>query len=236
MSNRVGFWASCAAAVLLLALPVGCGGDDDDDGNGENRPRPVAGTFVGKLQGSDHLVAVVAAPPPKGEDRRDVSAFVCDAKQVCAWFTGSANGNSVVAKSDDGEGQTKVLLRGKAASGTVTLPDAKPGRYKAGEATATAGLYDLTVSPKGKVTGASAAGVGLTGRLTLPPPGDGQLKLADGTRIKFKVTKASDADTANLQPGQLRMIVLPSGQVSGAGKSRGGEGGGSDFFVSAPSK
>ena len=235
MSSRVGFWASSAAAVLLLALPVGCGGDDDDDNNGENRPRPVAGTFVGKLQGSEELVAVVAAPPLKGEDRRDVSAFVCDAKQVCAWFTGSANGNAFVAKSGDGEGQTKVLLRGKNASGTVTLPDAKPGRYKASEATATAGLYDLTVSRKGKVTGASAAGVGLTGQLTLPPPGDGQLKLADGTRIKFKVTKASDEDTANLRPGQLRMIVLPNGQVSGAGESR-GQSGGSDFFVSAPPK
>jgi hypothetical protein len=235
LSSRVGSWASSAAVVLLLALPVGCGGDDDDDNNGENRPRPVAGTFVGKLQGSEELVAVVAAPPAKGEDRRDVSAFVCDAKQVCAWFTGSANGNAFVAKSGDGEGQTKVLLRGKTASGTVTLSDAEPGRYKASEATATAGLYDLTVSRKGKVTGASAAGVGLTGQLTLPPPGDGQLKLADGTRIKFKVTEASEADTANLRPGQLRMIVLPSGQVSGAGKSR-GAGGGSDFFVSSAPK
>jgi hypothetical protein len=234
LSSRVGFWASSAAALLLLALPVGCG-DDDDDNNGENRPRPVAGTFVGKLQGSEELVAVVAAPPAKGQDRRDVSAFVCDAKQVCAWFTGSANGNAFVVKSGDGEGQTKVLLRGKTASGTVTLSGAKPGRYKASEATATAGVYDLTVSRNGKVTGASAAGVGLTGQLTLPPPGDGQLKLADGTRIKFKVTEASEADTANLRPGQLRMIVLPSGQVSGAGKSR-GAGSGSDFFVSAPPK
>jgi hypothetical protein len=221
--------------VLLLALAVGCGDDDDDNNRDNERTEPVAGTFVGKLQGSEELVAVVAAPPPKGEDRRDVSAFVCDAEQACTWFTGSADGNSLVAKSDDGEGQTKVLLRGKNASGTVTLPDAKPGRYRAGEATATAGLYDLTVSPKGKVTGASAAGVGLTGQLTLPPPGSGMIKLADGTRVKFKVTEASDADTANLRPGQLRMIVLPSGQVSGAGKSR-GKGGGSDFFVSAPPK
>jgi hypothetical protein len=231
LSSRIGFWASSAAAVMLLALPVGCGGDDDDDNNGENRPRPVAGTFVGKLQGSQELVAVVAAPPVKGQDRRDVSAFVCDAKQVCTWFTGSAQGNALVAKSGEGEGETKVVLRGKTASGTVTLPEDGQGRYKASEATATAGLYDLKVSPKGKVTGASAAGVGLTGQLTLPPPGDGQVKLADGTRIKFKVTKASDADTANLQPGQLRMIVLPDGQVSGAGKS-----GGSDFFVSAAPK
>jgi hypothetical protein len=233
LSSRVGFWASSAAAVLLLAFPVGCG-DDDDDTNGENRSRSVEGTFVGKLQGSEQLVAVVAAPPPKGEDRRDVSAFVCDAKQVCAWFTGSANGNAFVAKSGDGGGQTKVLLRGKNASGTVALPDAKPGRYKASEATASAGLYDLIVSPKGKVTGASAAGVGLTGQLMLPPPGDGQLKLADGTRIKFAVTEASDADTANLRPGQLRMIILPDGEVRGAGQTRGGNGDTAFFVRSTP--
>jgi hypothetical protein len=232
LSSRVGFWASSAAAVLLLALPVGCGGDDDDDNNGENRPKPVAGTFVGKLQGSEELVAVVAAPPAKGEDRRDVSAFVCDAKQVCAWFTGSANGNAFVAKSGDGEGQTKVLLRGKTASGTVTLSDAETGRYKASEATATAGLYDLTVSRKGKVTGASAAGVGLTGQLTLPPPGDGQLKLADGTRIRLQVTANRSRDPG-LEPGQLRLIVLPEGDLRGAGKSRGE--GGTDFYVSGSS-
>ncbi len=79
------------------------------------------------------------------------------------------------------------------------------------------------------MSGASAAGVGLTGQVTLPPPGSGRLKLADGTRIKFKVTKASDAKSADLKPGQLRLIVLPDGQVSGAGKSPGE--GGSDFYA-----
>jgi hypothetical protein len=236
LSSRFGLWVSSAAAVLLLAAPIGCGDDDDDNNNdGENRPKPVAGTFVGKLQGSEEFVAVVAAPPAKGEDRRDVSAFVCDAKQMCAWFSGSATGNDFVAKSADGEAQTKVTLSGKAATGSVALSDADPGRYKASAATATAGLYDLTVSSRGKVTGASAAGVGLTGQLTLPPPGSGRLKLADGTRLKFQVTENSGPDDASLRAGQLRMIVLPGGQVRGAGKSR-GEGGGSAFFVRSASK
>jgi hypothetical protein len=235
LSRRVGFCASSVAVVLLLASLVGCGGDDDDNDDRERQPTPVAGTFVGKLQGSGEFVAVVAAPPAKGQDRREVSAFICDAEKVCAWFSGTGGGSDVVAKTEDGEAETKVKLSGKAATGSVELPDGKSTRYTAREATATAGLYDLSVSRGGKVSGASAAGVGLTGTVTLPPPGDGRLKLADGTRLRFEVTEGTAGDSAQLEAGQLRLIVLPNGQVRGAGKSRGGDGG-SDFLVRSTSK
>jgi hypothetical protein len=215
-------------AVLLLAVPAGCGGDDDDNGNdnsndGERQAAPVAGTFVGKLSGSEQFVAVVAAPPPKGRDRREVAAFVCDGDQFCSWFSAATSGNDVVAKSQDGETETEVELSRKGATGTVELPDGETGRYNAREATATSGLYDLTVTRRGKVTGASAAGVGLTGSVTLPPPGTGRLKLADGTRIRFDVVENSAGEGAGLQAGQLRLIVLPDGQLRGAGMARGGD-------------
>jgi hypothetical protein len=213
--------------AVLLAPLAGCG-DDDDNNNGEDRAAPVSGTFVGKLRGSDRFVAVVAAPPAKGQERRQVSAFVCDGDRVCAWYTGTASGNDVLAKAEDGDGQTDVALKGDGASGSVELPTGKTVSYNAREATAAAGLYDLTVSRKGKLSGASSAGVALTGSLTLPPPGTGKLKLADGTRLKFKVVENTAGKSARVRPGQLRMIVLPSGQVRGAGKSRGG---GSDFLV-----
>lgn len=235
MRSRVGLWVSSAAALLVLASPAGCGDDDDNDNERENRPEPVAGTFVGKLRDSEAFVAVVAAPPEKGEDRRDVSAFVCDGKEQCAWFTGSTDGNSYTAKSADGNGETEGELSGKAVKGTVDVPDGDAGRFSASDATATAGLYDLKVSPKGKVTGASAAGVGLTGTVTLPPPGDGRLKLADRSRIRFTVTEASAAaDAAELRPGQMRLIVLPSGEVRGAGRSAGEDG--VTFVVRSPAK
>jgi hypothetical protein len=233
LASRGGLRAALAAGVLLLAAPVGCGDDDDgNDNNNERQSAPVAGTFVGKLGGSGEFVAVVAAPPAKGQDRRGVTTFVCDAEQVCEWFAGSSESNNVVAKSEDGKAQAKVTLTKKAASGTVELPEGNTGRYKAGEATATAGLYDLTVSPTGKVTGASAAGVGLTGRVTLPPPGTGQLKLADGTRLRLQVT-ANRSGEPELEPGQLRLIVLPEGELRGAGTGRGE--GGTDFYVSGSS-
>jgi hypothetical protein len=228
----------CAAGiVVLLAAPVGCG-DDDDSNDRENRPEPVAGTFVGELQGSgDEFVAVVAAPPAKGEDRRDVSAFVCDAKQFCSSFSGSAEGNVFVAKSADGDAQTRVRLSGKAATGSVDLPDDEKGRYRAGSATATAGLYDLTVSANGRIRGASAAGVGLKGRSTLPQEGSGSIRLADGRRLRFDITRSSGDDPIRLSPGEMRLIVLQDGRLKGAAKSRSAEGGdASDFFVASAPK
>src|ERR687896_457745 len=81
-----------------------------------------------------------------------------DADEVCAWYTAAESGNQVVAKSEDGETQTEVELTGKGATGTVELSDGETARYDAREATATSGVYDLSVTRKGKVTGASAAG------------------------------------------------------------------------------
>ena len=231
---------AAVVALLLLTALAGCGGDDDDNGNENDGDRdrqgaPVAGTFVGELSGSEQFVAVVAAPPPKGQDRREVSVFVCDGDQVCSWFSGAASGNDVVAKSEDGETETEVELSRRNATGTVQLPDGKTGDYNAREATATSGLYDLTVTRRGKVTGASAAGVGLTGSVELPPPGTGRLKLADGTRIRFDVVENSAGESAGLEAGQLRLIVLPDGEARGAGLGRGGDAA-SGFLVRSSSK
>lgn len=233
MSSKLVFWV----AVVVLSALVGCGGGDDgdEDSDREKRPAPAAGTFVGTLEGSDTFVAVVAAPPAKGEERRGVTAFVCDAEELCSWFSGSTSGNDFVAKSGGAEGgETRGKLSGKTVTGSVELPDGQTERYKVGQAAATAGLYDLTVSPRGKVSGASAAGVALKGEVTLPPPGSGRLKLADGTRLKFEVIENSAGDDAELRAGQLRLIVLPEGKVRGAGKSRGDDG--AAFFVRSTSK
>jgi hypothetical protein len=224
-------------AVALMASLAGCGDDDDDgnDGNGQDRSAPVSGTFVGKVDGSGQFVAVVAAPPAQGQQRREVSAFVCDGDEACTWYTVATSGNDVVAKAEDGEAQTDVALKKSGATGSVELPSGKTAEYSAREATATAGLYDLTVSRKGKLSGASAAGVGLTGSVTLPPPGTGRIKLADGTKLEFKVVENRAGDSALVRAGQLRMIVLPDGQVRGAGKSR-GDGANSDFLVLSRAK
>jgi hypothetical protein len=235
LSNRHGFWIALVAALLLAPLG-GCGDDDDDDdGDRSETPKPVAGTFVGKARGSDAFVAVVAEPPPKGQDKRAITVFVCDAKSLCDSFSGSASGNELTAKAE--AGQAKATLTAKGATGSVEPAGGDTVRYNAGQATATAGLYNLTVKANGSISGASAAGVGLKGRSTLPEAGNGSIKLADGRRLRFEITRNPGDDPVRLAPGEMRLIVLQDGQLKGAAKSRPAEGGdASDFFVASAPK
>jgi hypothetical protein len=220
-----------SALLLGLSAVAGCGGDDDEAV--EKNATLVEGTFVGKARGTKAFVAVVASPAAQGKRRRDVTVFACDAKTLCKWLSGSANGNTFSVPAADDDAKANGRLTAKAVRGKIELRGGKMVKYVAAPAAATAGLYALTVSPKGELTGASAAGVGLTGKSTLPSPGPGTLKLADGTRLKFDATENSD-DPIRLRAGDVRVIVLPGRQLRGAGKSRGGEDGASDFFMRSP--
>jgi hypothetical protein len=227
VTSRHGLSVSFVVVVLLLTPLVGCGGDDDGA-----QSNPVAGTYVGKVRGTGAFVAVVTSPAREGQDRRDVTVYVCDARRICELFSGSASGDDFEASADSGDAQANGKLSAKAVTGTIELADRKPIRYKASQATATAGLYDLTVSSNGRLRGASAAGVGLTGRSTAPRPGTGTIKLADGKRVRFDVTRYSADDPIRLRAGQVQLIVLSGGQLRGAGKSRRTAGrGDSDFFL-----
>jgi hypothetical protein len=237
-SRRPGARLSLAVLLFLLGGLAGCGGDDDggDDQAERKRAKPVEGTFVGKVKDTKALVAVVASPAAKGQERRAVTVYVCDAARLCEWLPGSTAGNSFSAASEGDDARAEGELSAKAATGTIELPGGKTVRYKVGRATAAAGLYDLSVSARGKLRGASAAGVGLTGESSLPEPGSGKLKLADGTRLKVEVTTRSAAAPDGLEAGQVRLIVLPEGELSGAGKIRRAEdGGSSDFFIRSSS-
>jgi hypothetical protein len=233
MTIRSGHVVLLLLSALLLAL-AGCGGDDDDGGQ-EESAKLVEGTFVGKARGSDAFVAVVASPAAKGKRRRGVTVFACDGKTVCEWVAGSANGNEFTAPSDDDDATATVSLTGKVAGGSVELSDGETVRFAARPAAATAGLYTLKVSANGRFTGASAAGVGLTGRSTLPEPGPGTLRLADGTRLRFNASENSTDDAIRFRAGEARVIVLPGRRLRGGGNTRGGEGGGSPFFMRSPS-
>jgi hypothetical protein len=205
--------------VVLLAAPLAaCGDDDGDDGQVKRKAKPVAGTFVGKVDDTEAFVSVVATPPAKGADKREVAVLVCDAKRLCEGFSGTATGNDFVATADGGA-EAKGTLSKTSATGSIELPGGNTVRYKGAQATAVAGVYDLTVSSSGKLRGASAAGVGLTGKSSLPELGAGMLKLADGKRLKVDVTRSAKGDALSLEAGQARLIVLPDYQLRGAGRS-----------------
>jgi hypothetical protein len=232
MVQRTRIWVWFAAAALLLTPLAGCGGDDSDDGQAKKRvkaEKPIAGSFVGEVSGTDAFVAVLAEPIEDKKDSR-VQVYVSDGRRVSEWFSGSTSGKSFVAKSDSGGAEAKGKLSEDSVKGTLELPNGKKVRYNARPPGGAAGLYDLVVSAKGKLRGASAAGLGLTGEVKLQRGGTGMLKLADGERLKFAVTQNASGDLARLRPGQVRLIVLPGGELRGAGKSR-SAGGDAGFFI-----
>jgi hypothetical protein len=203
-------------AVLLLALLAACGGGDDSDDAAPTKP--VDGTFVGKVSGTDAFVAIVASPPARGKDARELTMYVSDGGKLSESLRGDARLNSFVARSEDADTEAKGKLEGNSVTGSMKLPDGKTVSYRASRATAAAGLYDLTVSRDGRLSGASANGVGLTSKSTLRAPGRGRLKFADGKRRAFEVSADSSDDPVRLRAGEIRLIVLPGGELSGAGE------------------
>jgi hypothetical protein len=209
-TTRIWVWL----VIVGVAASAGCSGDDSDD---DRVQKAIEGTFVGKVRGTGAFLAVVAAPAPRGEGRRDVTVYVSDGERMSQSFVGAAESNSFTAAAEDGEGRATGKLSAATATGTIELPGGKAARYDATHATAASGLYDLTVSRRGKLMGASAAGVGLSSEAGLRAPGTGTLRFADGKRRKLEI--ATTGDPAPLRGGRIRMIVLPDGQISGAGQT-----------------
>jgi hypothetical protein len=225
-------WVAFVVSLLVFVALPGCGGDDENDDQ-QTQQRPVDGSFVGKASGSDVFVAVVAAPAAKGKDTRDVSVYVSDGARVSESYAGSIKDNSFTAASPD-DAEAKGELAGDSVKGSVELPDGKSVSYEAGQAAGAAGLYELTVSRKGTLSGASAAGIGLTSKSELRAPGTGTLKFADGKRRKFEVVVASGGEPGRVRVGHVRLIVLTDGQMKGAGVRQAQAGDAeADFYVAS---
>jgi hypothetical protein len=216
-------WLWSLVVVTVLLPLIGCSGDEaanesktEKTATGQRPQNPLHGSFVGKVSGTNAVVAVVATAE---QDPREAEVYLADGKRISEWFSGSISDDSFLAKSDDGDAEAEGKLRGESVKGTVELPNGKTVRYKASRPTGAAGLYDLTVSPRGKLSGTSAAGLGVAGGIDLLE-GTGVLRLADGRRLEFEVAEDSEDDLVRLRPGQVRLIVLPSGQLVGVGRSR----------------
>lgn len=237
--TRVGVWFT--AVVLLLTALAGCTGDDSPEGgarpDGKKAEKTaeadtaVVGSFVGEVSDTKAFVAVVAAPAQEGADSGAVQIYLSDGRGLSEWFFGPISDSRFVAKSDDGDAETEGKLTVDSVTGTVVLPGGKTVRYQASPPSGAAGLYELTVSPAGQLSGASAAGLGVTGQITLAKRGTGMLRLVDGKRLEFSVTRTHAGDLTHLRAGQVRLIVLPDGELRGVAKGRPSNGGRFEFFI-----
>jgi len=228
------------AVVLLLTALVGCTGDDRPEGDrpaakktgqAAEADKPVIGSFVGKVSGTKAFVAVVAAAAQEGQDDGAVQIYISDGRGLSEWFSGSITDGGFAAESDDGDAETEGTLTGDSVTGTVMLPGGKTGEFEASPPSGAAGLYELTVSSSGELTGASAAGLFVKGEIKLRKGGTGMLRLVDGTRLKFALTQKRAGNLAHLRAGQVRLIVLPDGTLRGAARARPADAGDFWFFM-----
>lgn len=231
MVKRTRFGAWCVPLTLLPVLLVGCSGDDGDADRAADAGSPVAGSFVGEVSGTEAFVAVVAAPSDDGKDSGSVQIFVSDGRGLSEWFSGPISEGGFEVESDDGDAEAQGELTADSVTGSVVLPDGETVRYEATPPSGAAGLYELELSSVGELSGASAAGLGVTGQLSRGQERTGVLRLVDGKRLEFSVTRKRAGDLTHLRSGQVRLIILSDGELRGVAKVRSAKDGRSAIFI-----
>jgi hypothetical protein len=213
-----------SALVLLaavVALMAACGGDDEEP---EEPAKPVSGTFVGTVPGTNAFVAIVAQQK-RGDGEREVAVYMCE--RPFGWFTGSAraNGFSLAAAGRDGSlrnenAQTvQVKLAADAATGSFRLEDGRSLPFRARRATGVAGLYEGTVSGDRRWNGSSAAG----GKVRARIEDKGGRQVINGTFIGPDGESVPFESPIDVKPGDLiRSVALPDGSFQGKTRPVGG--------------
>jgi len=145
-------WSLRIAAVLatlaLALIGTGCGDDDDDGGGGEKTAESgqvEAGTYVGKVDGSNAYVALVT-------DGKTVDGYICDAKEISTWIGEDklSDGGSVALSSRKGVLLGEATFEGDEATGKFVI-DGKPHDFSAEPASGEAGLYHTAKGTQGKL-------------------------------------------------------------------------------------
>jgi hypothetical protein len=204
------------ALWLLFFLLAGCVGPGQEEEK-KSAP-PVAGSFVGEMPdvGEDGtFVAVVASGAAEEGAELEVRAYLCG-EEVNEWFWSSVAGNDLELSSDSGwrlEGQ----LTSDAASGTITPPDSASVPFEASPATGIAGLYDVTLSADGQLSGSSERGGRIEGQIADRAQGDdypisSTITPPEGQPQDFELLASSNA------PADFRLIALADGRIKVGGQ------------------
>lgn len=137
-ARRLAVLAAIAIAIAMAGL-AGCGAYPGDN-------PPLAGNFVGEVEGTNALISVVV-----GKDY--AVAYVCDSEEVAQGFGGRIDGSTLALEALDGTGRAELRVARSAASGTVTIGGATH-RFTARTAPATAGYFSANGSVDGRAVAA----------------------------------------------------------------------------------
>lgn len=209
--------------TLAVALLARCSSSEEE--------KAIVGQFVGGA-GDDTFVAVAADEPVIIDSERKVQVFVCDGKPqgIAEWFTGMVAGNTFDLTSVSGNAQIRGSLAQTSVSGTATLPDgwsldfdASRTRRREG-----GGIYELTSTPDGQLSGSSKNGAQLVGRVESNGTVIGTIILPDSETIDYSWRAVSEGGGGVVQPDSYTVIVRDGAQEARgrSGDVRGGHPGG----------
>ena len=129
--------------VFTALLLAACGSKESADSKTLNAAPDVrqtasgiSGTFVGKIDGSDALIAIVVL------ETRETLAYVCDSKLVAQWFRGNATADGLALSAGGSKLEARLSIDG--AAGQVTLGSGSARSFTATPAIGSAGLYRAT--------------------------------------------------------------------------------------------
>ncbi|GMU84222.1 MAG: hypothetical protein AMXMBFR47_40920 [Planctomycetota bacterium] len=124
--RRAALSALAVGAAAILA--TGCPSTDTAS---------VSGSFVGRVTGSDLLIAAVT-------DGDQVLVYVTDGDQTAKWYDGTLDGASATLESAAGDSEITVTLDDGGGSGQIVLSDGQTADFEVEAADPDAGLYIAT--------------------------------------------------------------------------------------------
>jgi hypothetical protein len=207
----------------------------------------VAYEFVGYVEGTNALVAVVAdktvtASPEEtslentnktvaqstGETtaasggERKVQAYVCDGQPqgTAEWFAGQMAGNTLELTSVSGNARLQAVLTEEEATGTVALADGTLRRFAASAAHEGAGLYEVIVASDGRRSGTSANGAKDEAQVSSDGVWTtGTIRLPSGEAVDYRRRQTAGYQ-GGAKPDTYMTIVLAGAERE---RGRGGE-------------
>jgi hypothetical protein len=207
----------------------------------------VAYEFVGYVEGTNTLVAVVAdktvtASPEKtsledtnktvaqstgeataaSDGERKVQAYVCDGQPqgTAEWFAGQMAGNTLELTSVSGNARLQAMLTEEETTGTVALADGTLRRFAASAAHEGAGLYEVIVASDGRRSGTSANGAKDEARVSSDGVWTwGTIRLPGGEAVDYR-RRQTVGYQGGAKPDTYTTIVLPGAERE---RGRGGE-------------